>query len=80
MRVTNSGVYGVLLLMHRAKGLYYFDIIAVAFSVSLILFYLSGLIVTQFCKKNRRVWLLTFILGGIITAIAVVVSVWWCVD
>ena len=76
MRVTNRGIYGILLLMHRAKGLYYFDIIAVAFSVSLILFYLSGLIVTQFCKKNRRAGLLAFALGGIITTIAVIFSVW----
>ena len=76
MRVTNRGIYGVLLLLHRARGLYYFDIIAVAFSVSLILFYLSGLIVTQFCKKNRKEGLLTFVFGGIATAIAVIFSVW----
>lgn len=76
MRVTNRGLYGILLLMHRAKGLYYFDIIAVAFSVSLILFYLSGLIVTQFCKKNRKAGLVALLLGGVITAMVVIFSVW----
>ena len=75
MRVTNRGIYGILLLMHLAKGKYYFDIIAVAFSVSLVIFYLSGLIVTQFCKKNRKEGLIAFALGLIITAIAVIFSV-----
>ena len=76
MRVTDRGPYGILLLMHRAKGLYYFDIIAVAFSVSLILFYLSGLIVTQFCKNKRKEGLIALLLGGVITAMAVIFSVW----
>ena len=76
MRVTDRGPYGILLLMHRAKGLYYFDIIAVAFSVSLILFYLSGLIVTQFCKNKRKEGLIALLLGSAITAIAVIFSVW----
>lgn len=75
MRVTNRGLYGILLLMHLAKGKYYFDIIAVAFSVSLVLFYLSGLIVTQFCKKNRKAGLVALLLGGVITAMAVIFSV-----
>lgn len=75
MRVTNRGLYGILLLMHLAKGKYYFDIIAVAFSVSLILFYLSGLIVTQFCKNKRKEGLIALLLGGIITGLAVIFSV-----
>ena len=75
MRVTNRGIYGILLLMHLAKGKYYFDIIAVAFSVSLVIFYLSGLIVTQFCKKNRKEGLIAFFAGLIITGIAVIFSI-----
>ncbi len=74
-RVTNRSLYGVLLLMHKSKGKYYFDIIAISFTISLMLFYLSGLIVTSFAKKNRKVAINVLISGFIITSLAVYFSI-----
>lgn len=75
LRVVDRGLYGILLLMHKAKGAYYFDIMAIGFSISLLLFYLSGLIVTSFCKKDRKSAGVAFGLGLILTALAVYFSV-----
>lgn len=63
-RVVERSAYGVLLLMHKSMGkkfeilgakLSVFDVFAIGFGVSLLLFYLSGLIVTSFCKRDRVV-------------------------
>ena len=75
VRVTDRGLFGILVLMHKAKGKVYFDIIAVGFSLSLIVFYLSGLIITSFCKKKRKQALLAFALGLILTALATWASI-----
>ncbi|WP_258864190.1 MULTISPECIES: PepSY-associated TM helix domain-containing protein [unclassified Helicobacter] len=75
LRTTDRGLYGILLLMHKAKGKFYFDIIAVTFSISMIIFYLSGLIMTSFCKKRRKSALWTFVAGLGITALAVYLSI-----
>lgn len=75
VRVTDRGLYGILVLMHKAKGKFYFDIIAVGFAISLMIFYLSGLIITSFCKKKRKEALLTFTLGLLLTALAIWASV-----
>lgn len=75
VRVTDRGLYGILLLMHKSKGKFYFDIIAVGFSLSLVVFYLSGLIITSFCKKKRKQALGAFALGLAITALAVWASI-----
>lgn len=75
VRVTDRGLFGILVLMHKAKGKVYFDIIAVGFSLSLIVFYLSGLIITSFCKKKRKQALLAFVLGLILTALATWASI-----
>ncbi len=74
-RVTNRSLYGVLLLMHKSKGKYYFDIIAVSFSISLMIFYLSGLIATSFAKKNRKTAFSILLSGFIITSLAVYFSI-----
>lgn len=75
VRVTDRGLYGILLLMHKAKGKFYFDIIAVGFALSLVVFYLSGLIITSFCKKKRKQAFGAFALGLVITALAVWASI-----
>ncbi|MGI0406449.1 hypothetical protein ACRE1S_03585 [Helicobacter himalayensis] len=75
LRTTDRGLYGILLLMHKAKGKFYFDIIAVAFAISMIIFYLSGLIMTSFCKKHQKSALWTFVAGLGITALAIYLSI-----
>lgn len=75
VRVTDRGLYGILVLMHKAKGKFYFDIIAICFAISLMIFYFSGLIITSFCKKNRKEALLTFTLGLLLTALAIWASI-----
>ena len=82
--VVNRSLYGVLMMMHKSGGtkndifgfkLTYFDMIAVSFSISMVIFYLSGLIVTTFCKKNRKVAFSFFAAGLIITILAIYFSV-----
>lgn len=75
IRVVDRSLYGILVLMHFSKGKFYFDIIAVGFSISLMIFYFSGLIMTSFCKKKRKPALLTFFAGLAITALMTYLSV-----
>ena len=75
LSVMNRSLYGVMVLMHKSKGAYYFDILAIGFSISLVLFYLSGLIMTSFCKKNRKNASIFFVIGLITTIIAIYFSI-----
>ncbi|GAB0172281.1 hypothetical protein [Helicobacter trogontum] len=75
LRTIERGLYGILLLMHKGKGGFYFDIIAVSFSVSLLLFYFSGLIITTFCKNKRKSALLAFFGGLVITGFMIFLSI-----
>lgn len=75
LTVMNRSIYGVMVLMHKSKGAYYFDILAICFSMSLILFYLSGLIMTSFCKAHRKNALIYFIAGVFSTIIAIYFSI-----
>ncbi|MDE6958796.1 hypothetical protein LS72_004095 [Helicobacter apodemus] len=75
LRSINRNLYGVLLLLHKSAGKYYFDILAVGFSIALVILYLSGLFMTAFCKKDRKGSLITIILGFAITALAVYYSI-----
>lgn len=75
LRTIERNFYGILLLLHKAKGAVLFDILAICFSISLLIFYLSGLIVTSFCKKYRKLALITLFGGFIITFIAIFLSI-----
>ena len=74
MRVIDRSVYGILVLMHKAKGAVYFNAVAVCFALSLAIFYLSGLIMTSFCKNKRKSAEIAFGAGLIITILAVWLS------
>lgn len=74
LRVIDRSLYGILVLMHKAKGAVYFNAVAVCFALSLAIFYLSGLIMTSFCKNKRKSAGITIALGFVITAIAVYLS------
>lgn len=84
LRAVDRSLYGILLLMHKAKGSKYeigsfklglFDFIAIGFAFSLIIFYFSGLVITSFCKKNRTSALGVFIGGFLITSLAIYLSI-----
>lgn len=84
LKTNKRSMYGVLVMMHKSKGeksdilwskLSAFDIVAICFGLSLMLFYLSGLIVTSFCKKNRRTAFTWFICGFVIMFGALYLSV-----
>ncbi len=74
LKVIDRSLYGILVLMHKAKGAVYFNIVAVCFALSLAIFYLSGLIMTSFCKNKRKSAGIAIALGFAITAIAVYLS------
>lgn len=74
LRAIDRHWYGVLLMLHKSAGKYYFDILAVGFSIALIILYLSGLFLTAFCKRNYLGASVATILGFVITTIAVCYS------
>ena len=83
-RVVERSWYGVLLLMHKSSGskfelgslkLSIFDFLAIGFGTSLLLFYLSGLIVTSFCKRDRLTSFSVLGLGIVATLCAIYLSV-----
>lgn len=84
LQVTKRNIYGVLLLMHKSNGskfevggfkFHFFDFLAMGFGASLLLFYLSGLIMTSFCKKDRPVSFGVLGAGLVATILAVYFSV-----
>lgn len=75
LRSFQPSLYGILLLMHKGKGKFYFDIIAIGFALSLIIFYISGLIMTSFCKKKRKFALITFLCGFALTTLMIFLSI-----
>lgn len=84
LRTVDRNLYGVLMMMHKSGGskfelggfkFTFFDFIAVGFGISMILFYLSGLIITSFCKGKRLSGFGVMGLGFIVTILAVYFSV-----
>lgn len=67
--------YGCLVLLHKSKGEYFFDILAIAFSIALVVLYFSGFFVTSFCFKRRKEAFLTFGLGLLVTCILIYLSI-----
>lgn len=84
LRTIDRGLYGILMLMHKSSGskheiagfkLSYFDFIAIGFGLSMLLFYLSGLIITSFCKGKRKIAFSVLGVGFILTVLAVYGSI-----
>ena len=63
-------------MLHKAKAMWYFNILAVGFGITLVLLYVSGLMITLFnIKKNRKSQYVTLTLGFIVTLILGILSV-----
>ena len=61
---TTRSLLGDIILLHKDKGGWYFSILAVGFGVTLVLLYLSGLMITLFAsKKDRTPQLIVLALG-----------------
>ncbi len=75
LKTIDRNWYGVLLLLHKSAGKYYFDILAVGFSIALVVLYLSGLFMTAFCKRDRKGSLIATLVGFAVTILAVYLSI-----
>ena len=61
---TTRSLLGDIILLHKDKGGWYFSVLAVGFGVTLVLLYLSGLMITLFAsKKDRTPQLIVLALG-----------------
>ena len=68
-------IYGAMVLLHKSKGGYYFDIMAVGFSIAIIILYFTGFIITSFCKNRRKEAVVLMSLGLITSVILAILSV-----
>ena len=84
LRAVDRSLYGVLMMMHKSGGnkfelggfkFTFFDFIAVCFGFSMLIFYLSGLIITSFCKGKRKSGFGVMAAGFIVTIVAIYFSV-----
>lgn len=75
MKVVERGFWGNLIMLHKGKVKWYFNVLAYAFATSLIIFYFSGLMMTKFCNKRRARALFVVGIGFLITAILGYLSV-----
>ncbi|TLD83184.1 hypothetical protein LS70_005385 [Helicobacter sp. MIT 11-5569] len=61
-------IIGDMIMLHKAKAKWYFDVLAIGFGITLALLYLSGLMITLFnSKKNRSIQYATILAGCIIS-------------
>lgn len=66
--VVRHGFTAYTLGLHVGQGKWYFDALAIAFSVALALFYLSGLLIIKFSKYKTSL-VSTFAIGALIISI-----------
>lgn len=66
---------GDLIMLHKAKAKWYFNILAIGFGITLVLLYLSGLMITLFnSKKNRGIQYGTIMAGIVVSVVLGVLS------
>lgn len=69
-------ILGDMIMLHKAKAMWYFNVLAIGFGLTLVLLYVSGLMITLFnIKKNRKSQYVTLILGFAITLVIGILSV-----
>lgn len=66
---------GNMLMLHFAKGKWFFDVLSVGFGICLVLFYISGVVMTAFVRNKRKQILISLGLGIVITLIVGYLSV-----
>lgn len=75
IKVIQRSFLGDLMMLHKGKGKWYFDILSFGFVGALMFLYLSGLMMTKFCKQGRKRALWIVSAGLIVTMIAGILSV-----
>ncbi len=71
LTTNERSIIGDMIMLHKAKAKWYFNVLAIGFALTLILLYISGLMITLFnIKKNRTSQIFT-ILAGLIVSIGV---------
>lgn len=74
--VKTRSLLGDMIMLHKNKGGIYFTILAIGFSIALILLYISGLMITLFnIKKDRGKQVSALIFGLLITILFAYLSV-----
>lgn len=64
MEAKTRSLLGDLIMLHKDKGGWYFSVLAVGFGLSLVLLYISGLMITLFAsKKDRKPQLIVLCVG-----------------
>lgn len=71
--VVRRGFIAYTLALHVGQGKWYFNVLAIAFSVALALFYLSGLLIIKFSKYKTSLFI-TFAIGTLIISITGYIS------
>ena len=67
---------GDLIMLHKAKAKWYFDVLAIGFGITMVLLYLSGLMITLFnSKKNRNIQYGTILAGCLVSIVLGILSV-----
>lgn len=67
---------GDMIMLHKSKAKWYFDVLAIGFGLTLILLYVSGLMITLFnIKKNRKSQIVTIFIGVIVSIVVGALSV-----
>ena len=61
IHTSQRGLYGLAFFMHIAFQAPYFSVIAFGFSLSMIVFYFSGLVMTSFARGKRKIMLYVFV-------------------
>lgn len=67
---------GDMIMLHKSKAKWYFDVLAIGFGLTLILLYISGLMITLFnIKKNRKSQIVTILVGVVVSLVVGALSV-----
>lgn len=56
VEVVERSIIGLIMLLHKGKSKWYFDILAYGFALALIVLYVSGLIIANLNKIKAKAW------------------------
>ncbi len=81
LTTTERSVLGNMIMIHKAKVRWYANVLSVMLGISMLLFYITGIVIASF-KKNvngkkvlKKEYLITLLLGIIITTAICIASV-----
>ena len=81
LTTTKRSVLGDMIMIHKAKVRWYANVLSVLLGISMLMFYISGIVIASF-KKNvngekvlKKEYIITLVLGVIITTAVCVASV-----